>query len=97
MFRTTNSQVTLSCSVFCCLSSLHRSQLLQVTYLEQALPHEQLQVSVLHEGTGRLLLKGAVPLSCLIPGQHYSLAVALSDVCSLYLTLVLGLGELECW
>lgn len=50
-------------------------------------------MSVLHEGSGRLLLKGAVPLSCLIPGQHYSLAVALSDACSLYLTLVLGLGE----
>jgi hypothetical protein len=70
-----------------------RSQLLQLSYPEQALPHEQLQVAVLHEGTGRLLLKGAVPLSCLIPGQHYSIAVALSDACSLYLTLVLGLGE----
>uniref|UniRef100_A0A383WD17 C2 domain-containing protein n=1 Tax=Tetradesmus obliquus TaxID=3088 RepID=A0A383WD17_TETOB len=68
------------------------SQLLQLSYPEQALPHEQLQVSVLHEGSGLLLLKGSVPLSCLIPGQHYSLAVALSDACCLYLTLVLGLG-----
>jgi hypothetical protein len=75
------------------ITLIHRSQLLRMTYPEQALPHEQLQVAVLHEGSGRLLLKGAVPLSCLIPGQHYSLAVALSDACSLYLTLVLGLGK----
>ncbi|WIA17494.1 hypothetical protein OEZ85_014332 [Tetradesmus obliquus] len=69
------------------------SQLLQLRYPEQALPHERLQVSVLHEGSGLLLLKGSVPLSCLIPGQHYSLAVALSDACCLYLTLVLGLAS----
>jgi hypothetical protein len=65
-----------------------------VAYPEQSLPHEQLQIAILYEGTGRMLLKGAVPLSCLIPGQHYSLAVTLSDACSLYLTLVLGLGKL---
>lgn len=46
----------------------------------------------MHEGSSRVLAKGALRLCSLIPGQHYSLAMALSETCLLYLTVVLGLG-----
>jgi hypothetical protein len=38
------------------------------------------------------LAKGSIKLSGLLPGQHYSLGLALTDSCTLYLTVVLGLG-----
>lgn len=62
-------------------------------YPEADLFHEQLQISVVHSGTNRLLLKGVLLLSGLIPGHHYSLAVTLSEASLLYITVHLGLGE----
>jgi hypothetical protein len=49
-------------------------------------------VSLLSSSTNRALAKGTLKLSGLLPGQHYNLALSLTDTCTLYLTVVLGLG-----
>jgi len=63
-----------------------------VSYPEADLAREQLLIAVVNDGTSRVLVKGALPLSGLIPGYHYNLAVALSDACVLYVTVLLELG-----
>eukprot|EP00775_Hariotina_reticulata_P003143 gene3143-3420_t len=67
-------------------------QLLHVSYPDAELSREQLLISIVNDSTSRVLVKGSLPLTGLIPGYPYSLAVALSEVCMLYVTVVLGLG-----
>lgn len=47
---------------------------------------------MLSSSTNRALAKGSLKLSGLLPGQHYNLALRLIDTCTLYITVVLGLG-----
>jgi hypothetical protein len=70
-----------------------RGQLLHVSYPDDdELSREQLLISIVNDSTSRVLVKGSLPLAGLIPGYPYSLAVALSDACRLFITVVLGLG-----
>jgi hypothetical protein len=59
---------------------------------EAQLSHSRLYISLLSSTSNRALAKGSLKLSGLLPGQHYSLALALTDTCTLYVTVVLGLG-----
>lgn len=46
------------------------SQLLRVSYREESLPGEKLLLAVVNEGTGRPILKAAVPVGGLVPGAR---------------------------
>ena len=70
-----------------------RGQLLCVRCPEADLARSRLQVSLLSASSQRPVAKGSIRLSGLLPGQHYSIALCLTDTCTLYITLVLGLGS----
>lgn len=70
----------------------HRGELLRVCCKEADLAHTSLQVLLLNQASQRAVARGSLRLSGLLPGQHYSLALALTDTCTLYMTVVLGLG-----
>jgi hypothetical protein len=73
--------------------TLHcRGELLSIRCQESQLSHSRLHISLLSQSTNRALAKGSIKLSGLLPGQHYSLALTLTDSCTLYLTVALGLG-----
>lgn len=76
----------------CCCCCRRRCQLLQLSFAESSLSQEQLLLLVVNEDSSRVLVKGAVPLAGLVPGQPYSLALALTDACVVWVTLLLGLG-----
>jgi hypothetical protein len=63
-----------------------------MTCHEAQLSHSRLHISLLNNATNRALAKGSLKLSGLLPGQHYSLALTMTDTCTLYITVVLGLG-----
>jgi hypothetical protein len=63
-----------------------------VKCFEAQLSHSRLQISVMSASTNRAVAKGCLKLSGLVPGQHYPLALALTESCTLYMTVVLGYG-----
>jgi hypothetical protein len=71
---------------------LLRGELLSVKCHEVQLSHSRLQISVMSASTNRAIAKGCLKLSGLVPGQHYPLALAVTESCTLYVTVVLGYG-----
>jgi hypothetical protein len=66
-----------------------RSELLRVTFFETELPGEELHLAVVNAANTRLLLKGSIPVSSLLPGLHYNLRLQLSEAAAVFVTLVL--------